>query len=196
MHPKITKGLDEQELIRLLRQGDEAAFRHLVETYHERVMRLVLGILRDPVEAEDAAQETFIRVHESIGGFREDARLSTWIHRIALNRALEKVRRNRLRERLGAWLPGWVPQDRAGVRSGWMDPGIRAEDREKAAALYRAIDSLPRNQRIAFTLVVVQRMRYDEVCPMLGLGVKAVESLVSRAKAGLRKKLEAYRNPI
>lgn len=195
MHPKITKGLDEQELIRLLRQGDEAAFRHLVETYHERVMRLVLGILRDPVEAEDAAQETFIRVHESIGGFREDARLSTWIHRIALNRALEKVRRNRLRERLGAWLPGWVPQDRPGARSAWMDPGILAEDREKADALYRAIDSLPRNQRIAFTLVVVQRMRYDEVCPMLGLGVKAVESLVSRAKAGLRRKLEAYRNP-
>jgi len=194
VHPKITKGLDEQELIRLLRQGDEAAFRHLVETYHERVMRLVLGILRDPVEAEDAAQETFIRIHESIGGFREDARLSTWIHRIALNRALEKVRRNRLRERLGAWLPGWVPQERQGTRSGWMDPGIRAEDREKADALYRAIDSLPRNQRIAFTLVVVQRMRYDEVCPMLGLGVKAVESLVSRAKAGLRRKLEAFRN--
>ena len=195
MHPKLTKGLDDQELIRLLRQGDEAAFRQLVETYHERVMRLVLGILRDPVEAEDAAQETFIRIHEAIGGFREDARLSTWIHRIALNRALEKVRRNRLRERLGAWLPGWVAQDRPGTRSAWMDPGIRAEDREKAAALYRAIDSLPRNQRIAFTLVVVQRMRYDEVCPILGLGVKAVESLVSRAKVGLRKKLEAYRNP-
>lgn len=195
MHPNIATGLDEQTLIRLLRQGDEEAFRHLVETYHERVMRLVLGILRDPVEAEDAAQETFIRIHEAIGGFREDARLSTWIHRIALNRALEKARRKRIRERLGAWLPGWVPQERPVTRSAWMDPGIRAEDREKAEALYRAIDSLPRNQRIAFTLVVVQRMRYDEVCPMLGLGVKAVESLVSRAKAGLRRKLEAYRKP-
>lgn len=194
MHPNIPTGLEEQALIRLLRQGDEAAFRHLVETYHERVMRLALGILRDPVEAEDAAQETFIRVHEAIGGFREDARLSTWIHRIALNRALEKARRNRIRERLGAWLPGWVPQEGRGSVSGWMDPGIRAEDREKAAALYRAIDSLPRNQRIAFTLVVVQRMRYDEVCPILGMGVKAVESLVSRAKAGLRKKLISYRD--
>lgn len=195
MHLKVTKGLDDRELIRLLRAGDETAFRHLVEAYHERVMCLALGILRDPEEAEDAAQETFIRVHASIGGFREDARLSTWIHRIALNRALEKARRKRLRERLGAWLPAWLPQERPGRASGWMVPGIRVEDREKAAALYRAIDSLPRNQRIAFLLVVVQRMQYDEACPILGLGVKAVESLVSRAKAGLRRKLEAYREP-
>ncbi len=186
--------MDEQELIRLLRQGDEAAFRHLVETYHERVMRLVFGILRDPVEAEDAAQEAFIRIHAAIGGFREDARLSTWIHRIALNKALEKARRKSIRERLGRWLPGWVSQDGPGPRSAWMDPGIRVEDREKAAALYRAIDSLPKNQRIAFTLVVVQRMRYDEACAILGMGVKAVESLVSRAKAGLRKKLISYRD--
>ena len=70
---------------------------------------------------------------------------------------------------------------------------LRTEDREKARALVEAIAALPERQRIAFTLIQVQGMAYEEVCSIMGLGLKAVESLVSRAKVNLRKRLGAHR---
>ena len=74
-----------------------------------------------------------------------------------------------------------------------MHPGIRMEDRDKARALMQAIADLPERQRIAFTLIQVQGLTYEEVCAIMGLGRKAVESLISRAKVNLRKKLGGHR---
>ncbi len=185
--------LNEQELINGLRRGDEAAFRRLVECHGDRLYLLVLNILQDPMEAEDALQEVFIRVHESIGSFRGDARLSSWLYRIAVHKALEKLRVGKLRRRFADWLPAWMPKEGAGGSSGWVHPGVRTEDREKARALFEAIAALPDRQRISFTLVQVQGMSYDEVCSVMGLGKKAVESLISRAKANLRKSLANHR---
>ena len=177
-----------------MKQGDEAAFRWLVEAYRNRVYGIVLHIVRDPAEAEDAAQETFIRVHGSIASFREDSKLSSWIFRIAVHKALEKIRRKKARQRLQSVMPWWMPDERDSMRASWVDPAIRTENRERARALFGAIASLPEKQRIAFTLIVVQGMTYEEVCGIMLLGVKAVESLVSRAKANLRKHLERYRH--
>jgi RNA polymerase sigma-70 factor (ECF subfamily) len=77
--------LNEQELIHQLKQGNEPAFRWLVDNYRNRVFASVLNILQDTNEAEDAAQETFIQAYESIGTFKEDASLTTWIFRNAFN---------------------------------------------------------------------------------------------------------------
>ena len=185
--------MEERELIAALKRGSDSAFRQLVEAYGDRIYNTVLGILQDAQEAEDAAQETFMRVHASIAGFREESSLSTWIHRIAVRKALEKIRGRKLRMRLRAFLPAWMPQESAQANSAYMHPGIRAENRAKARALQAAMDALPGNQRLAFTLVQVQGMRYDEACAIMGLGVKAVESLISRAKVNLRKRLEQYK---
>jgi RNA polymerase sigma factor (sigma-70 family) len=184
--------LDEKELIQLLRSGDETAFRWLVENYRNRVFHTVLNILQDPGEAEDAAQETFIQVFESVKAFKGESLLSTWIYRIATHKALDKIRRKKTRDKLRRYLPWWMPEEKKMGSELFEHPGILAENREKASILFQAISRLPGKQRIAFTLIKVQGMDYDEACKLMGQNIKAVESLITRAKLNLQKYLEEY----
>jgi RNA polymerase sigma factor (sigma-70 family) len=183
--------LDEQTLIAQLRQGNEPVFRLLVESHSNRLYSSVLNILQDSREAEDAVQETFIQVFESIKDFKGESTLTTWIYRIAIRKALEKQRRKKAKKRLQSLLPWWMPAEEKGNPI-FQHPGIAVENKEKAGILFKAIDALPQNQKLAFTLIKVQGMSYEEVCQILQIGVKAAESLVSRAKANLQKSLEAY----
>ncbi len=184
--------MNEQELIQQLRQGNEPAFRWLVENYRNRVFHTVLNILQDSKEAEDAAQETFIQVFESVGAFKEESSLATWIYRIAVRKALDKLRRKKTRQRLHQVLPWWMPDEKKSSNELFHHPGIAAENKEKAAVLFKAIESLPEKQRLAFTLIKVQGMNYEEACAVMGQNIKAVESLITRAKLNLQKLLEEY----
>jgi len=184
--------LNEQELIQELRQGQEPAFRWLVENYRNRVFHTVLTILQDSNEAEDAAQETFIQVFESVGSFKEESSLSTWIYRIAVHKALDKIRRKKTRQKLQKLLPWWMPEEKKSTDTPFHHPGILAENKEKAAVLFNAIESLPEKQRLAFTLIKVQGMNYEEACGIMQQNIKAVESLITRAKLNLQKQLEDY----
>lgn len=184
--------MNEQELIQQLKQGNEPAFRWLVESYRNRVFHTVLNILQDTKEAEDAAQETFIQVFESVKGFKQESSLSTWVYRIAVRKALDKIRRKKTRQRLHSVMPWWMPQESKSSEVLFMHPGIEAENKEKAAVLFKAIGSLPEKQRLAFTLIKVQGMNYEEACEIMQQSIKAVESLVSRAKVNLQKELETY----
>jgi len=184
--------LGDQELIQELRQGNESAFRWLVENYRNRVFHTALNILQDAREAEDAAQETFIKVFESAAQFRGESSLSTWIYRITVHKSLDKIRRRKSRERLHRIMPWWMPDEKKSNEPEFHHPGVAAENKEKAAILFEAIASLPEKQRIAFTLIKVQGMRYEEACEILEQNTKAVESLVNRAKLNLQKKLADY----
>lgn len=184
--------LQEQELIQELRQGNEPAFRWLVEHYRNRVFHTVLNLLQDQKEAEDAAQETFIQVFESIKGFKEESSLSTWIYRIATHKALDKIRRRKTREKLKKILPWWMPDERRSAEETFHHPGIAAENKEKAAVLFKAIEGLPEKQKLAFTLIKVQGMNYEEACEIMQQNIKAVESLITRAKINLQKQLEDF----
>ncbi|MEO6670737.1 MAG: RNA polymerase sigma factor [Ferruginibacter sp.] len=180
----------EQELIDQLAQKSEMAFKWLVESYSKVVFNTILNILQDEAEAEDAAQEVFIKIYESIGSFRKDCSLSTWIYRIAINKALDKLRKRKRKEHLQQIIPWWMPSENKSGKVTFHHPGILLEKKEKAAALFSAIDSLPEKQKIAFTLIKVQGMRYDEVSAIMDQHIKAVESLISRAKQNLQQKLK------
>lgn len=184
--------MSDQELIQQLRQGNEPAFRWLVDNYRNRVFHTVLNILQDTKEAEDAAQETFIQVFESIGSFKEESSLSTWIYRIAVHKSLDKIRRRKTREKLHKLLPWWMPEEKKSAEGSFHHPGIVAENKEKAAVLFRAIESLPEKQRLAFTLIKVQGMNYEEACELMQQNIKAVESLITRARQNLQKTLQTY----
>jgi RNA polymerase sigma factor (sigma-70 family) len=184
--------LTEQELIHQLKQGNEPAFRWLIENYRNRVFNCVLNILQDADEAEDASQETFIQVFESIASFKQASSLATWIYRIAVNKALGKLRSKKTRQRLHKILPWWMPEETKSSMAHFQHPGVVLENKEKAAALFKAIALLPEKQKLAFILVKVQCMNYEEVCNIMQLSVKAVESLISRAKMNLQKTLENY----
>jgi len=188
--------LNEKELIQQLRQGNEPAFRWLVENYRNRVFHTVLNILQDSKEAEDAAQETFIQVFESVKSFKEESSISTWIYRIATRKALDKIRRRKTRQKLHKLLPWWMPEEKKSNEGSFHHPGILAENKEKAAVLFRAIESLPEKQKLAFTLIKVQGMNYEEACAIMQQNIKAVESLISRAKLNLQRELEQYYNAL
>ncbi|MCX6317556.1 MAG: RNA polymerase sigma factor [Bacteroidetes bacterium] len=184
--------MSEQELIQQLQRGNEPAFRWLVDNYRNRVYHTALNILQDTKEAEDAAQETFIRVYESIGSFKGESSLSTWIYRIAVHKALDKIRRRKSREKLHKLLPWWMPEEKKSAEGPFYHPGVAAENKEKAAVLFRAIESLPEKQRLAFTLIKVQGMSYEEACELMQQNIKAVESLITRARGNLQKILQDY----
>jgi len=184
--------LNENELISRLKLGEEPAFKILVETYQNRVYSSVLNILQNAAEAEDAAQETFIKIYESINSFKEESTLATWIYRIAIRKALEKIRMKKNRERLHSILPWWMPIEEKSLDAAYLNPGIKIEHKEKATIILKAISELPNNQRIAFTLVRVQGMKHEEASEIMQISIKAIESLLSRAKENLKKKLKHY----
>ena len=165
--------MQETELINGLRQKDESAFRLLVETYRNKVYNTVLNILQDSADADDSAQEVFIQVYESISSFKQQSSLSTWIYRIAVRKALDKIRKRKTRLQLRKLLPWWMPEENKSEEN-FYHPGIALENKQKAA----------------FTLVKVQGMNYEEACEIMQQNIKAIESLISRAKQNLQKQLQ------
>ena len=91
--------MDEQFLIEKLRQGDEAAFREIVETWKNLVYNTALGILQNAEDAEDVTQEVFVQVFESIKTFKAESKLSTWLYRITVSKALDHLRRKKRKKR-------------------------------------------------------------------------------------------------
>jgi RNA polymerase sigma-70 factor (ECF subfamily) len=187
--------LNEPALIKQLQQKQEPAFRQLVETYQDKVYATVFNMLMDVHEAEDTAQEVFIRVYESIGNFRQESSLSTWIYRIAVRKAIDKLRKRKYRQKLDQWFRPDNPSGKNPEEACLEHPGVLSEQKEKAVALFRAVSQLPLNQQTAFTLVKIQGMRYDDAAAAMDMNIKAVESLISRAKIKLQKMLEKHHRP-
>ena len=180
--------VNERELIQLLCERDEPTFKQMVNQYRNKVFGTVYNMLNDREESEDTTQEVFIQVFESISSFKQESSLSTWIYRIAVRKALDKIRRRKTRKKLQQWLPWWMPQEKKAETGN--HPGTEAESRENISMLYKAMNTLPERQKIALTLVKIQGMSYEEAGGIMQVGIKALESLVSRGKENLEKKLK------
>lgn len=184
--------MTEQELIFSLQKGVPAAFKQLVERYQHIVFNTVLGIVQDVQEAEDVAQEVFIQVHISVNGFRGESKLTTWLYRIAITKALDAQRKNQSKKRR-ADLRAWVGLgDKYITAVDFQHPGVTLDNKERAAMLFRAMKKLPGNQLTAFTLIKTEGLTYVEVAGIMEISVKAVEALMHRAKENLRKELTHY----
>ena len=186
-----TKKLTEQELIERLKNGEEAAFKELVETHKDRVYNTALGIVQNAQDAEDVAQEVFIQVFRSIHSFKGDAKLSTWLYRIATTRSLDLLRSKKSKKRFGL-IQRLFGDENEPVFDipDFNHPGVALEKKENAAKLFKAVTQLPDNQKIAFTLHKLEDLSYQEVSDVMKTTVPAVESLLHRAKLNLRKILE------
>jgi RNA polymerase sigma factor (sigma-70 family) len=186
--------LNDQDLLISLQQGDSQAFKLLVDTWQNMVFNTVLGIVQDMDEAEDITQEVFIQVYQSVSGFRGESKLSTWLYRIAITKALDAERKKKAKKRMGAFrsLIGWGDKEEPVAL--FHHPGIQMEKKETAALLFKAMQRLPENQRIAFTLIRTEGLAYEEVATIMQITRKAVEALMHRAKENLRKQLQTYYN--
>lgn len=186
--------INETELIEQLKQGNETAFKTIVEQWKDMVYNTILGIVQNETEAEDLAQDVFIKVFEKISTFKGDSKFSTWLYRIATTTALDHLRSKKRKKRFGFLQALGGGNDEKETIPDFHHPGISLDNKERAAVLFKAIESLPENQKTAYTLHKLEGLSYRDVSEVLNTTVSAVESLMSRANQNLRKELEEYYN--
>jgi RNA polymerase sigma-70 factor, ECF subfamily len=181
--------MGESEIIEGIKEGNEEAFRVLVDNYHQMVVNTCFGLLHNIDDAEDVAQEVFIEVFRSAGNFRGDSKITTWLYRIAVNRSLNFIRDNK-RRKLVLTLENLISFKKPEtITDCTANPELNLENIQRAQILHKAVDSLPENQRVAFTLNKYEDLSYLEISEIMNLSVSAVESLLYRSKQNLQKKL-------
>lgn len=184
--------MSEAEIIQQLQQGSEQAFRQLVGKYQQLVVNTCFGMVHSSEDAEDIAQEVFIEVFRSIQNFRSDSKLSTWLYRIAVNRSLNFIRDNKKNKWFQLFedsVKNKISLQERLPNSVSDQPEHAMENNQRATMLHEAIDSLPENQKVAFTLSKYEELSYQEISAVMDQSVSAVESLIHRAKKNLQKKL-------
>ena len=179
-----------------VREDDAQAFAELVELYHHRLVTVMHHLVGNAEEAEDLAQEVFLRVYRGRKKYHPKAKFSTWLFTIANNLALNILRTRQRKPTIplnvrdsGPLGPRPAEQlvlDRAG------QPEDRIEKRELAAVVQQAIETLNERQRIAVVLNKFEDMNYAEIAEVMGLTTKGVKSLLSRARENLRIALQDY----
>ena len=181
----------DAELVAQLQSGSEAAFRILVERFQARIYRTVFSLLRNAEEAEDVAQDVFVEVHQTIGRFRADASLSTWLYRLATSGALKNRRRARAKKRF-AYFTSLLGFDNNVLHSppDHAHPLALLEGQQQLQLLLAHIARLPEQQQVAFTLRHEQELSYEQIAAVLDTTVAAVESLLFRARQTLRKHVQ------
>ncbi len=185
--------MNEWNLIERLKQGDGAAFREIVESSQDLVYNTAFGIVQNAEDAEDVAQEVFVQVYESIHSFKGESKLSTWLYRITISKAMDHIRRRNRKKRFAFVKNLFSDQNEALVHPpDFNHPGVILDNREKSATLMKAVSDLPENQRIAFTLHKIEGLSYQEISEVMETTVSSVESLMHRAKTNLKKTLENF----
>jgi RNA polymerase sigma-70 factor (ECF subfamily) len=184
--------MDEARLIRGIQQRDHNSFRILVGLYQRMVVNTCFGIVHNQADAEDLAQEVFLEIFTSAGDFRGDAKLSTWIYRVALNRSLNLVR-NRKRhgffQSLEEAFTGGKNKNRETTVYTGDQPDGEISRQQRTDILHHALDRLPEKQRIAFTLNKYEEMSYKQIAEVMKISLSSVETLIHRAKMNLQKQL-------
>lgn len=171
---------DDDALMERVKARDQAAFASLVARHLAAIHGYVMRLTHSHADAEELAQETFLRVWSRAATYRPGTvRFTTWLHRIAHNLSMDELRRQRPE-----------PLDEPDTfEGGAPDPERTIAAREANARLDCALGELPANQRAALLLTEVQGLSNQQVADVMNLGVRAVESLLARARRTLRERL-------
>mgnify|MGYP000868973984 FL=1 len=178
----------EEILVKMAKKGDVSAFSELVKRYERYILNLVYRTLGYSEDAEDIAQETFIKAYNNIKKFREESKFSTWLSKIAINLCRDKFRsKSHKEENLedGVWLT--IPQN------SYYDPEETAERMEIQEKIRKAVASLPEELRVVFVLRELEDLSYEEISKMLNIPIGTVESRIYRARMKLKTLLSDLR---
>jgi RNA polymerase sigma-70 factor, ECF subfamily len=182
-------------LLRKTSQGDQGAFAELMRRHQDRVYRLAWRLLRQAEEAEDAAQEVFLKAYQNAGRFTPTSTVGAWLNRITANHCLNLLRSRKVRKEV-AWEDLDAVASQAGEiaasGSGANSPLDLVTGQECAAQIQQALAGLPENQRQALVLKRFGDFSYQEIGEMLGLSASAVDGLIKRARQNLRQTLAVY----
>ncbi len=184
-HKKYSEQSDE-DLVLLVQQGSKSAFDFLVLKYQHRIIQLVNGYIKDPTEAQDVAQESFIKAYRALGSFRGDAAFYTWLYRIAINTAknyrLARARRSASQE--------VDVQDAEAIENAPQLQGLDTPERlllthEMLDTIKLALSTLPEEMRVALELREFDGMSYEEIAVAMDCPVGTVRSRIFRARASI-----------
>ncbi|MCB1243463.1 MAG: sigma-70 family RNA polymerase sigma factor [Verrucomicrobiae bacterium] len=184
---------EDVRLMLLVRDGDLKAFETLVERHQQAVLGTVAKMLGHPTDAEDIAQQVFIRIWKSAARYEAQAKFTTWLFTIARNLVFNEMRRRQrkptssLEER--EEITGLSTPDPEGAH---LSPAESALHREMELAIDNAIQALPEKQRLAVILRRYEDMPYEQIGEVLNLSVPAVKSLLFRARTQLKELLKDY----
>ncbi len=179
-----TYDMDETELILKFKQGDKFAFRQLVEKYQDSVINTCYRFLRNKEEAEEVAQEVFLKVYLSFNTYQPKTKFSTWLFKIVVNSCLNKLRDKK------KFSLSQLDEDLHASSENQPDKSLEQE--ELRMLVRNAVDSLPENQRTVILVNQYEGFSYQDTAKILDCSVSAVESRLFRAKESLKKKLSAY----
>jgi RNA polymerase sigma-70 factor (ECF subfamily) len=193
---EVVLELTDQELVSRCKRGDHRAFRILVDKYQRRAYGIAIGILRNPEDAMDAAQEAFIKVFRNIQGFKGDSSFYTWLYRITVNVCIDHCRKHgkmrpveydetfKRRDELGA------QPINANTRA--MHPSEVFENKELGGILNEAIEKLSENHRAILLLREVEGLSYEEIAEVMDCHLGTVMSRLHHARKNLQKVLKPY----
>jgi RNA polymerase sigma-70 factor (ECF subfamily) len=178
----------DRELMGRLARGEREALRPLMERHHRRVYRIALAYLRNPDDALDVVQETFVRAFEHAARWSAAAEVLPWLTRIAVNQSIDRYRRERRRRQT---LEPLADGDHdAHLDSGALSPERRALGAQIRARLDSALRSLPERQRAVFVLRHYEERSLEEIAQILGVRLGTVKSSLHRATHELRRRLQ------
>lgn len=178
--------------------GDPDAFRGLVEMFQDRVMRVMVSVLRcDRAIAEDLSQEVFLRVHKGLPGFDGQVRFQTWMHTIAMNVAISEYRKRRAQKRSRTTVSLDAPVGDSGdfyvlPEGREVDPAERAHQHEFLARVRECVGSLPDEFRAAVVMRDMESLSYDEIAEVLGVPPGTVRSRIHRGRLLLQQMLREF----
>ena len=171
----------DSELIADFKNGDVTGFNELVRRHQQSVYWVARRIVGRHEEADDVAQEVFVKIYEALKHFRNEARFSTWLYRIATNMSLNALRKNRLREFVNF-------EDAAGAIADSSDGPIEEMDHQQyEGALKRAIDRLPKKQKAVFVLRYYEELPYEKMASILKRSVGGLKANYFHALKKIQK---------
>lgn len=170
-------------LLERVAQGDGVAFRSFYALFSERVYNTALRYVRNVEDAEEITQDVFVKIHKNAASFKGEAAVRTWVYRIVVNTALNYQRKRRWK-----WLP--LGQTLAPKIAASEQPSQLLETKERQSWLLKTIEQLPSDQRIVVILFYLEELPQKEIAVALDRSLKAVESLLQRAKRNLKKYLD------
>jgi len=188
---------DDRELLTRAQAGDMSAFESLVGKHEDKVYGLALRMTRSEADAAEITQDTFLSAYQHLSEFRGEAAFGSWVHRIAANNALMRLRRQKVVDIVSDELAGPEFTERGSLADGpESDWSKRADDKiledELGRAIQAATDALPEGYREVFLLKDVEGLSYEEISEMVGISIPAVKSRLHRARLALREAIDAF----
>jgi len=185
--------VEDSELLRLGRSGDRDALRQLYERYQRRLLSVVVGLVRNPEDAREIVQDTFVRAFRSLDGFKGDSSFYTWLYRIAVNRAIDLQRRGskfQSSEFDESVAVGDEGTSFLGAGSISKDQFDAARNRELGRKISEAIESLTPDHRAVILLREVEGLSYEEIAEVMDCSLGTVMSRLHYARKKLQTKLK------